>query len=200
MIDTLPVHHHTRVISILRNGEIVAFPTGTTYGFGVNALSQEALQKLIALKGRGSEKAFSMVLPEKNRDEFVELSEKEKDVLTRLSDKPLTLLVKPKQPLNHLAKDGLVGVRTADHPFTKTLAELLDFPFTATSANHTGENPAYSVDDLMKMFKNDSFMAVDGGVLPNKKPSTVAKYMNGAWEILREGDVRKKDLEGSDQK
>lgn len=195
MIDTLPIHHHSRVLFLLKNGEIVAFPTGTSYGLGVNALNKTALEKLTDLKGRGGEKAYSILLPTKEQEKYVDISAQEKNVLSKFIDKPLTLLVKPQPVLNHLAKDGLVGVRTADHPFTKTLVDLLEFPITATSANHTGENPAYSTDELLKMFASANFMAVDGGVLPKIAPSTVAKYDQGKWVILREGTVKKKDLE-----
>ena len=197
MLDTLPIHHYSRVIFLLKKSDIVAFPTGTSYGLGVNALDQVAMDKLTNLKGRSGEKAYSILLPTKNFENFVDLSNEEKKVLEKFKDKPLTLLVKPKAPLNHLAKDGRVGVRTADHPFTKGLADLLEFPITATSANHTGENPAYSIEELTKMFEKEMFMAVDGGKLPVLKASTVAKFKNGKWEVLRVGEIKKKDLESA---
>jgi len=197
MLDTLPIHHHSRVIFLLKKSDIVAFPTGTSYGLGVNALDKVALEKLTNLKGRSGEKAYSILLPTKGFETYVDLSAEEKNALEKFKDKPLTLLVKPKPPLEHLAKDGRVGVRTADHPFTKGLADLLEFPITATSANHTGENPAYSVEELTKMFEKETFMAVDGGTLPTLKASTVAKFENGKWEVLREGEIKKKDLESA---
>jgi len=195
MIDTLPIHHHSRVLFLLKKSEIVAFPTGTSYGLGVNALDKVALEKLTDLKGRSGEKAYSILLPTKDKNKFVEITEQENRVLEKFNDKPLTLLVKPQPILAHLAKDGRIGIRTADHPFTKNLVDLLEFPVTATSANHTGENPAYSCDELIKMFASASFMAVDGGKLPTNAPSTVAKFEDNKWIILREGAIKKKELE-----
>ncbi|MDO8511874.1 MAG: L-threonylcarbamoyladenylate synthase [bacterium] len=195
MIDTLPIHHHSRVLFLLNKSEIVAFPTGTSYGLGVNALDKVALEKLAELKGRTGEKAYSILLPTKDKNKFVDITEQEIKVLEKFNDKPLTLLVKPQAILAHLAKDGRIGVRTADHPFTKGLVDLLEFPITATSANHTGENPAYSTDELTKMFTKETFMAVDGGKLPVNAPSTVAKFEDGKWIILREGSIKKKELE-----
>lgn len=194
MIDTLPVHHLTRVMSILNRDEVVAFPTGTTYGFGANALSPTALQRLTDLKGRNADKAYSLLLPAKKADEYVAFTSQEKAAFQTFADKPLTLLVKPQAALASLAKDGRVGIRTPDHPFVKELADLLTFPITATSANRSGEAPAYSVEELMKAFNNATFMAVDGGTLPKRKPSTVAYWNVDKWEIVREGDVRLKDL------
>jgi len=195
MIDTLPIHHHSRVLFLLKKGEIVAFPTGTSYGLGVNVIDTTALNKLIELKGRTGEKAFSILLPSKEQSKYVDISDQEKNVLEKFTDKPLTLLVKARDPIKHIAKDGMVGVRTADHPFTKALTELLEFPITATSANHTGEEPAYSVDELVKMFPSSNFMAIDGGKLPKNPPSTVAKFENNKWTLLREGTIKRKELE-----
>jgi L-threonylcarbamoyladenylate synthase len=197
MIDTLPIHHHSRVLFLLKKSEIVAFPTGTSYGLGVNVIDKVALEKLSDLKGRTGEKAYSILLPTKDKNKFVEISEQEKMVLEKFNDKPLTLLVKPQPILAHLAKDGKIGVRTADHPFTKALVDLLEFPITATSANHMGENPAYTIDELTKMFTKETFMAVDGGKLPTNAPSTVAKFEDGKWIILRQGSITKKDLEAT---
>lgn len=194
MIDTLPIHHLSRVLSLLKRGEVVAFPTGTTYGFGVNALDTSALQKLTALKGREAEKTYSLLLPANDMGTYVELSAREGAALKSFSDRPLTLLVKAKAPLASLAKDGRVGVRTPDHPFTKELVALLAFPVTATSANRSGHLPALSIEELLEAFRDASFMAVDGGELPKRKPSTVAAFSNGSWTIMREGDVRAKDL------
>jgi L-threonylcarbamoyladenylate synthase len=194
VIDTLPVHHHTRVLSLLSKGEIIAFPTGTTYGFGVNALDAGALTKLNTLKGRDTEKTYSLLLPTQNRPAYVDLSPQEEAALKTFAEKPLTLLVKPRPPLVGLAKDGSVGVRTPDHPFTKQLVDLLTFPITATSANRSGQPPAYSVSELTTAFPNAAFMVVDGGELPKRKPSTVAKWENGKWSVIREGDVTAREL------
>lgn len=194
MIDTLPVHHLSRVLSLLNRGEIVAFPTGTTYGFAVNALDAPALKRLTDLKGRSAEKAYTLLLPAAEIDTFVELAAQERTALEAFSSQPLTLLVKPRPMLTGLAKDGRVGIRTPDHPFMKELVGILKFPVTATSANRSGESPALSIEELMRTFKDATFMAVDGGTLPKRRPSTVSRWNNGQWEVIREGDVRLLDL------
>src|SRR3982751_551459 len=46
----------------LRRGEVVAYPTETFYGLGVNALDELALARLRALKGRGADKSLSVLV------------------------------------------------------------------------------------------------------------------------------------------
>ena len=48
-------------VAALRRGEVVAYPTETFYGLGVDAFDEVALARLRALKGRG-EKAISVLI------------------------------------------------------------------------------------------------------------------------------------------
>ena len=48
-------------VAALRRGEVVAYPTETFYGLGVDAFDEAALERLRAVKGRG-EKAISVLI------------------------------------------------------------------------------------------------------------------------------------------
>ena len=51
MSDSLDIQ---RACELLRQGELVAFPTETVYGLGADAANPEAIAKIYALKGRPS--------------------------------------------------------------------------------------------------------------------------------------------------
>lgn len=197
VIETLPLHHLTRAISLLSRGEIVAYPTGTSYGFGVNALDANAIRRLSDIKQRPEDKTYTVLLPRREPERFVTWTDVEHRVLEALADRPLTLLVKAREPLAHLAKDGRVGVRTPDHPFTKLLADILPFPITATSANVSGGEAACSPAEIEKLLDGVRVYAVEGGTLPRCVPSTVAAWDGTSWTIVRKGDVTTKELADS---
>lgn len=194
VLETLPLHHLTRVVSLLARGEIVAYPTGTTYGLGVNALDRRALERLSALKGRPDDMTYTVLLPEREPERFVAWSRDERLVFERLQPRPLTLLVAAREPLAHLAKDGRVGIRTADHPFTRALAELIPFPITATSANPSGAPAACAPGDLDALATNVRLYVVEGGRLPECLSSTVAAREGSRWKLMRKGEVTAKEL------
>lgn len=179
----------------MSHGHVVAYPTGTSYGLGVNALDETALKRLNALKQRSEEKVYTVLLPERDPERFVAWTDEERRVFSALQDRPLTLLVRAREPLQHLAQDGRVGIRTADHPFTRELVTLLPFPITATSANVSGETPACTVTDLEALAKEVRLYAVDGGSLVRCLPSAVAAWENGRWRMIRKGDVTEQELE-----
>lgn len=194
MVETLPLHHLTRVSSLLARGEIVAYPTGTSYALGANALDDRSLQRLDELKQRPEEKTYSILLPDREPERWVQWTKEERRVYDRLRSRPLTLLVAAKAPLTTIARDGRVGIRTPDHPFARELVELLSFPITATSANVSGETPACALGDLERLAKDVRLYAVDGGSLSHCLPSTIAALDGNTWVISRKGDVTAREL------
>lgn len=189
MVETLPLHHLARVVSLLARGRMVAYPTGTSYALGVNALDAQALEYLTSFKQRPASKPYSVFLPAHGSERFVDMTESELRAMEALGDRPLTLLVKARPPLKHLMVDGRVGIRTPDHPFSKALMEVLPFPITATSANRSSEEAICALPDLERLAGTLRLYAVDGGKLVRCLPSTVARLERGRWTILRAGDV-----------
>lgn len=194
MIETLPLHHLTRVASLLAHGQLVAYPTGTSYGLAVNALDRSALEKLSALKRRSLEKSYTVLLPRDDPDRYVAWTTDERQTFAALAEQPVTILVRAKEPLTHLARDGRIGIRTPDHPFTRELVTLLSFPITATSANSDGQPPARSLAEVEQLAGAMRLFVVDGGRLPKRLPSTIAALANQRWEISRKGDVTAAEL------
>lgn len=190
----------------IRSGRAVAFPTGTAYGLAVDALQGHALQRLRNLKQRPQEKTFTVLLRDELLVRYFEISKPEQKLLNKYKKQPLTLLLKPKKPLAHLAQDGRVGLRVIDHPLMQALANAVEVPLTATSANVSGQDPCYSPECILKAFPaivdkpsdptrgttyNLSLAAIlDAGPLPKHPPTTIAKLENGSVEIIRRGALK----------
>ncbi len=209
----------------IKEGRVVAFPTGTSYGLAVDVLQGHALQRLRNLKGRPpvarlvpAEKPFTVFMADQLLPKFLELSDREVKLIKKFSGRALTLLVKPKEEIGHLAgSDGLVGLRMIDHPLMKKLAENYDAPLTATSANYSGGQPCFSPDCVVKTFPGllpddrlgeedphgasgttyDLSLAcvLDGGVLPENPPTTIVRLVGKKdFEIVRPGAVSAAEL------
>lgn len=197
MLETLPLHHLARVSSLLARGEIVAYPTGTSYALGANALNSGALQRLRALKQRPEQKTYSVLLPEREPERFVSWTEPEARVFAHLRDRPLTLLVRATDTTKHLAQEDRIAIRTPDHPFSRELTSVLSAPVTATSANISAQPAARSLKDVEALAGDVRLYAVDAGVLPHHLASTVARLDSSGWTILRKGEVTLKELKAA---
>lgn len=186
------------IVRAIKQGRVVAFPTGTAYGLAVDALQGHSLQRLRHLKRRPQEKSFSVFIKETLWKKFLQLTGEENALLRQMSGQPLTLLVKPKPSLAHLTQDGLIGLRVIDHPLMQKLAAAVPLPLTATSANISGQDPCFAPACIQQQFPGkidattyDLSLAVilDAGELPKRPPSTIAKLVNGQVAVLREGAI-----------
>ncbi len=180
---------------IIQEGRVVAFPTGTSYGLAANALAGHALARVRNLKKRPQEKPLSICMSEALWETYLELSGQERIFLQEHIGTALTLLVRPKDSLAHLAHEGRVGLRVIDHPLMQQLVDSTQLPLTATSANIAGEHACYDTACIEAAFpgKKDTTYdlslgcIVDGGTLTSKSASTVAQLTESGVRIIRQG-------------
>lgn len=202
----------------LTEGRIVVFPTGTSYGLAADVLQGHALQRLRNIKGRPANKTFTIFMADELWGRFLYLTAREEQLLRKLFGQALTVLVKPRENIQHLAGDnGLVGLRLIDHPLMEKLAENYSAPLTATSANYAGGQPCFSPECVLNAFPGklpddrlgeedprgasgttyDLSLAcvLDGGTLPEHPPTTIARLKDaGGFEIIRQGALAKEDM------
>lgn len=206
-----------QAVSFIAAGRIVAFPTGTSYGLAADATQGYALQRLRILKGRPQDQTFTVMLKSSLWSEYLQLTSVESDFLQRVKKQPLTLLVKPQPSLDHLADDGLVGLRLIDHSVMEQFCQAVSVPLTATSANRTGQPPCFSPACVQSIFPgiipddqleesnprgasgttyNLSLACVlDGGVLPQCPPTTIFRLTGpDSFTITRPGAISEEDL------
>jgi L-threonylcarbamoyladenylate synthase len=173
----------------LARGEVVGFPTETFYGLGADAFSVTALDRLRALKGRGVEKAISLLVTEAMLDVVVaEISPTARALMAAHWPGPLTLALPARPGLPEgLVLDGCVAVRWSPHPVAQALVAALGRPLTATSANPAGAPPPTNAAGVRAYFPD--CLVVDAGETPGGKPSTLARVRGDVVEVLRAGAI-----------
>jgi len=175
----------------LRRGEIVAYPTETFYGLGVNALDELALARLRALKGRG-DKAISVLVGGQSLEAMIDsLCRSVPAAARRLMEKywpgPLTLVLPARRGLpSPLVASGCVAVRDSPHPTARALVAAFGGPITATSANLTGGAPATTPEAVEEVFEGRC-RVLHGGATAGGSPSTIVRVRGSRLEILRKG-------------
>ena len=105
--------------SLLRAGQLVAFPTETVSGLGANALNEEAVLSIFTAKGRPADNPLIVhVWSREQLEDICEVS----DTAARLMDAfwpgPLTILCPRKESVPLAVTAGLptVAVRMPAHP------------------------------------------------------------------------------------
>ncbi|MES1165739.1 MAG: L-threonylcarbamoyladenylate synthase [Verrucomicrobiota bacterium] len=181
-------------IAALRRGEVVAYPTETFYGLGVDAFDAAALERLRALKGRG-EKAISLLIDGEAMLARLcaEVPPRARALMARHWPGALTLALPASAGLPEaLVSDGCVAVRQSPHPVARALVAGFGGPVTTTSANRSGEPPATTAAAVRAALGGGCHV-LDGGATAGGAPSTLARVRGDSLEILRAGAV---DLSG----
>ena len=171
---------------------MVAYPTETFYGLGVDAFNEAALGRLRALKGEGrGEKAVSLLIEGAAMlDRLVaEIPPAAAELMRRHWPGALTIALPARAGLlAALVSDGCVAVRQSPHPVARALVTRFGGPVTTTSANRAGEPPATTVAAVAAAF-GDACHLLDGGPTVGGAPSTLVRVRGATMEILRRGAI-----------
>jgi L-threonylcarbamoyladenylate synthase len=172
----------------LRRGEVIAYPTETFYGLGVNAMDELALARLRQLKGR-EEKAISVLVL---GDAMIEglcpdVPEVARQLMKRHWPGPLTIALPARPGLPApLVAEGCIAIRESPHPTARALLAAFGGPITATSANPSGGPPASTPEAVEEAFEGRC-RVLHGGTTPGGAPSTLVRVRGSRVEILRQG-------------
>jgi L-threonylcarbamoyladenylate synthase len=190
-----------RACEVLAAGGLVIFPTETTYGAGVDATQQSAVDKLLSYKSRREGKPLSIaVVDQAMAEEYVEANESAKRLYQRFLPGPVTVVSKTKGVVAQgvASEYGTLGVRIPAYPLVIDIVKALGKPMTATSANGSGEKRPYTVQDifdgLSEKQKSLIDLVIDAGELPPNPPSTVIDTTLDTPVVFRQGDIT---LEGT---
>ncbi|MEE8317343.1 MAG: L-threonylcarbamoyladenylate synthase, partial [Candidatus Omnitrophota bacterium] len=174
---------------VLRNGGLVAFPTETVYGIGVNLLDQRAIDRLYSIKKRPRSKLFTVHISrfEALDDLGIVLSERAKTIIHKFWPGPLTIVAFNK-------KGEKIGIRMPRNKIALALISEAALPIAAPSANISGGKPPTSGREVYSEMKDSIDILLDGGATQICKESTVLDVTTSPFTVLREGVISKEEI------
>jgi L-threonylcarbamoyladenylate synthase len=186
-----------QAVAALRRGEVVAFPTESSYGLGVDARSEAALARLFAVKRREPGKPPPILVSGADMLAMLvtRVPQKAAELIARFWPGPLTLVLPARADLPEaIVSDGGVGVRQSPHPIAAALVAAFGAPVTATSANLSGQPPALTAAEARALA---GVHVLDGGPAPGAPPSTVVRVADDSrLTIVRSGAIDPSQLRG----
>lgn len=178
---------------LLRQGELVAYPTETAYGLGADALNPEAVAKVFAAKGRGTHKALPIIVDSiAMAKRYVIIDDRATTLAEQYWPGPLTLVLPlQKKYTRRLGDKGTVAIRVSGHATARKLSTLLGGPIVSTSANISGQGNSYSLRALKKSFgkSRETIYVLDGKTIERRKPTSLVRLVGNHIEVLRQGAI-----------
>lgn len=169
-----------KAVKILDNSGIVMYASDTSYGLAVDYQCKPAIQALDMLKKR--DKPFYSI-NFSNFDQifdFYNLKEFQIDTINKYLPGEFTFVIQSNKPACRMLKKSIIT----------EIVESLGRPVTATSANRSGDIPAYSINDLGETFIKKIDLIIDEGELKGNLPSTIVDISKEIPRILRQGRAK----------
>ena len=179
--------------TVLLAGGVIAFPTDTFYGLGVDPFNREAVNRVFELKGREKNKPLILLISSRVQLETMvkEITPAHSALIHKFWPGPLTLLFKPGSVIseNVSAGSNRIGIRQPGNTLTRNLISALGQPITAPSANLAGESPPITAKQVQQSFGNRVDLIIDGGTCQGGKPSTVVDAVETPVRLVRHGAI-----------
>jgi L-threonylcarbamoyladenylate synthase len=198
--EVLPSNHpllFQKVLKVLENGGLVAFPTDTVYGVGALAFDGPAVESIYAAKDRPVEKAIPILIADVDdlaRVTSPPLPSMAIRLASRFWPGPLTLVVPKLQTLpESVSATETVGVRVPDHEVARALLRAVG-PMAVTSANISGAQSPVTAEEVYEQLGGRIALIIDGGRTPGGVPSTLVDCTVPELKILREGPLSLEQL------
>ena len=183
---------------LIRAGRLVAFPTETVYGLGVNALDKEAVVRIYAVKRRPLTSPLivhvaSVAMAKSLVASWPEAADK---LVDKFWPGPLTLVL-PTHAIPPIVTAGLptVGLRMPAHPIALALIHAAGVPLAAPSANRFTELSPTTADHVRQSLGSEVDLILDGGPCRVGIESTVLSLTGDTPVLLRPGGISRIELE-----
>lgn len=183
---------------LLRQGEVVAFPTETVYGLGANALDPRACARIFQVKGRPADNPLIVHVASLDdaRKVVREWPEGAEICAREFWPGPLTLVLPKAEGIPDTVSGGLdtVGVRMPAHPVALALIAEAGCPVAAPSANISGKPSPTEGEHVWQDLQGKIPLIIDGGKSAVGLESTVLDLSGRIPTILRPGGITLEQL------
>ncbi len=192
-VNTALIQSPSVAAEIIRNGGLVAFPTETVFGLGVDATNEAAVRKLFEAKGRPNTNPLIVHVADAAdwSSAAATLTPSAEALLAEFAPGPLTVVLPKRPEVSQMVTAGLetVGVRVPDHPVAQEVLRLAGTPVAAPSANRSGRPSGTRWRTVLEDLDGrvDAVYRQDGPAIGVE--STVVDCTGPAATVLRPGAV-----------
>lgn len=180
-------------------GGVLAYPTETFYGLGVDATNEQAIRKIFDIKGRDFKNPISVIIGDGK--DLIPLVGRITDAAQKLMDAfwpgPLTIIFDAASDISPLltAGTGKIGIRLSGLEAARLIAKKTGKPLTATSANLSGAPECADAQAVIDQLGDRLDAVVDLGEKSGTVGSTIIDATSEEPIILRTGVISREDIE-----
>lgn len=192
-MQTLTTDDLDLAASLLREGNLVAFPTETVYGLGAAINHPKAVAALFEIKGRPSDNPLIVHIASQTwlPRLAAHIPEGAQALIDAFWPGPLTLVLQKHADIDDAITAGLqtIAIRFPALPLAQALLLRVDTPVAAPSANLSGKPSSTQYEHALKDFEGKIAAVLKGSLSEYGLESTVVDCTTQPFSMLRPGSV-----------
>ena len=170
-------------IKQLQQGQIIAHPTESVYGFSCDPFNHDAVTQLLMIKKRSVKKGFILIASEWKQVKLLTkpIDPKALERAFRTWPGPFTWTFPASEVVPYwiIGKYSSIAIRITAHPIAKLLCQKFGGPIISTSANQEDNLPICDIKTLRMMFGNKIDKIIEGPIGLLSRPTSIRDPITG---------------------
>ena len=192
-------NHSKHIRNVLKSGGVIAFPTDTYYGLGVDPFNEKGIRRIFEIKSRAYDKPLLVLISTRSQINRLtqNRSQEAEQLIQGFWPAPLTLIFNAVSKLPDIltSNTGEIGVRLPKNEWTRRLIQTAGCALTATSANKNGGKNTRTAQEVLQVFGSEIDLIIDPGPAPGGKVSTLLDTTISPPAVLRHGAVTQQEID-----
>ncbi len=180
-----------RVVSMIRAGGLIAYPTDCCYALGCHIGDKRAMDRIRRIRRTDKDHNFTLVCRDLSEiATYARVDNWAYRLLRSFTPGPYTFILRatgevPKRLQN--PKRRTIGIRIPDHPIPLAILDYLSEPIMSSTLLMPGESlPMTDPVEMAERLKGQVEAVIDGGA-GGIEPSTVVDMTGDEVRVLRQG-------------
>ena len=182
-----------KVVGVVKDGGVIAYPTDTIYGLGCDLYQKEAIKRIHHLKRHNKNKRLSIICAGlTDISNYAHVPDYAYRIMRKLIPGPYTFILEATKlvPRIMFTNQKTVGIRVPDNEISLALVRELEHPIITTSVTKPDESLYNNPEEIAPMFGKALDLVIDGGTIVAEH-SSIVDFTGDHSRILRvgKGDV-----------
>jgi len=179
----------------MKKGDLIIIPTDTVYGLAGMLHDQEALAKIYTIKGREQSQQIPILISKmSDLTGIAETTILSRKVMKSFWPGPLTIVMRTTEEFYHLTGERTIAARMPNHDVAQGLLKEYGV-LRAASLHKNGEQPIDNFKQIKETFSPFVSKIYEQKYNQIDLSSTVLDMTGDSYIILREGNIKKEDLD-----
>ncbi|MBX3042833.1 MAG: threonylcarbamoyl-AMP synthase [Candidatus Kapabacteria bacterium] len=179
-----------KVVSAIRDGAVILYPTDTQFTLGCALSNKEAISRLRSIRQLPDNQSLTFLCDSlSNVSEFAKVSDEAYKLIKRLIPGPYTFILPASKLVPKFAQNPkrlTAGIRVPQNNLSQALLKSHGFPIISISAKLPDKNFEHP-DEIIEAFSKFVDIAVSSDKYSFEGESSIIDLTSDEFQILREG-------------